>query len=365
MDQEQQNTVCGYIAGYMLTQVETFEHEVDGTLAGGVGESTHLSGMTSRRLRNSLRLLTGCIPGEKLNEWQDEFGRITRILKSARDLDIRIDFLNQVCENALDAKYEPGYRRLSLRLKQKRDKVEEKLIKAFQKLQGGGLLSEMREQLEALAASETKVSQAILEQAYSSINQALDDFIGFQMDVHAPDNADKLHAMRIAGKNLLYTMEVFAPVYSHILLPYLRIMQTLQEELGEIHENDVWVDWLPKFIKKERTRIRNFFGDDDNIQQLLPGLRHLIEDRKKAREEVQHSFLSTWEILAGENAWQVLVDIIKPPLADETSPVKTGMGGDSRAEIPEQGDSQEHVEFEVELSPEDFDEYPNQENSAD
>ncbi len=66
--------------------------------------------------------------------------------------------------------------------------------------------------------------------------------------------------MRIAGKHLRYTLEIFAPIYNQALIPYLQVMKEVQDQLGEIHDDDVWIEWLPKFIEKERSRTENYFG---------------------------------------------------------------------------------------------------------
>jgi len=97
-------------------------------------------------------------------------------------------------------------------------------------------------------------------------------------------------------------MEIFAPLYGHALQAHIQIMNEIQELLGEFHDNHVWVTWLPKFIEEEQVRIRDFYGDDGLIKRLLPGLQHLIEDRKKAQEENYLSFVSTWEILMDEKS---------------------------------------------------------------
>ena len=67
-----------------------------------------------------------------------------------------------------------------------------------------------------------------------------------------PENVEKLHAMRIAGKQLRYTLEIFAPIYDTALLPYIQIMKDLQDQLGSIHDDDVWVVGCPNSSKKKK-----------------------------------------------------------------------------------------------------------------
>ncbi len=52
------------------------------------------------------------------------------------------------------------------------------------------------------------------------------DFIASEAD------SDKLHAMRIAGKRLRYTMEIFAPLYGGDLEPFILAMKEIQDTLA-------------------------------------------------------------------------------------------------------------------------------------
>jgi hypothetical protein len=66
--------------------------------------------------------------------------------------------------------------------------------------------------------------------------------------------------MRIAGKHLRYTLEIFAPIYGHALDPHIRAMKNIQDLLGEIHDNDVWISWLPEFIALEGPGLRTILA---------------------------------------------------------------------------------------------------------
>lgn len=361
MDQIRRVSTCGCIADYIHNQTQVLEDEMGHALTDGDSETIHQMRIASRRLRICIKLFKDCIPGEKLKEWQDEISRITRTLSKARDLDIQINVLKQIYESRLGVEYKPGYRRLLLRLNQERARTQEKVADIIQRLREERTLEQMREQLDEWRVGEGGVYHpppVNFNQAEAAITHALNEFLSYQQYVHSPDNADKLHAMRIAGKNLRYTMEVFAPFYGQALLPYIQVMKQLQEELGEFHDNDVWVNWLPKFIEEEQARILDYYGDDGPVARLLPGMHHLIEDRKKAREAVYQSFLRTWEILTGENAWQVLRKILKSPVSDESAVNETVIDEKNPPEIPDREINDEHLEFEIELTPDNLDDDP-------
>ncbi len=235
-------------------------------------------------------------------------------------MDIQIAELNLLYTDDLDAKFKPGYARLLLRLKQSRTKAQKKINKTLFALQKDGTLSDITESLTKLIdgpEASFLYSQPLCEKACDSILAELTEFLSYRPFVHEPDNKDKLHAMRIAGKHLRYTMEVFAPLYKGALDPFIILMKNIQNLLGEIHDNDVWVDWLPKFIEKEQQRVEDYFGSTSPLIRLLPGLNHLIEDRQQAREKAYQTFLLTWDSIAAENAWQALNTVIQNPVIME------------------------------------------------
>ena len=89
-----------------------------------------------------------------------------------------------------------------------------------------------------------------LEKAYWHISLRLDDFLSMQKYVYLEDEKEKLHEMRIFAKKLRYTMEAFSPLYRNNLKEEIRNIKDYQDALGELHDCDVWLEYIPKFIAK-------------------------------------------------------------------------------------------------------------------
>lgn len=322
MGKKVQKSVCIFGADFMLEQVQSIEDEIEGALVGKDIEHIHQLRVASRRLRNAFRCFEDCLPNKKLSTWQDETRRITRALGSARDLDIQIDLLDQCYQDDLDDKFKPGYRRLLLRIKQSRTIAQKKVHKVLSQLKEGDILVKMRAFLEKLA-DKSKGSYlftpSLYQRSFSTINKVLEEFLAYEQFIYSPENVEQLHAMRIAGKRLRYSLEIFAPIYNKSLLPHVQVMKDIQDLLGAIHDADVWIDWLPKFIEEEEQRIEDYFGNTGPLKRLLPGLNHFVEERKKVRAETYQSFLSTWETLRAENAWENLKSIIGAPINIEAA----------------------------------------------
>ena len=322
MAKKVQKSICIFGAEFILEQVHQVEDQLEGALLGKDIEYIHQIRVASRRLRNGLACFNDCLPKKKATIWQDNIKKITRAMGSARDLDIQIELLDQLYEDHLDPKYKPGYRRLLLRLKQQRTKAQGKVNKTITQLEKNHTLTNLKNQLEKITGS-AKITYlytpSLYQRAFTTINKNLETFLSFEKYITDPENVSQLHAMRIAGKKLRYTIEIFTPIYNQALLPYIQLMKEIQDQLGEIHDDDVWISWLPQFVEKEQKRIEDYFGNTGPLKRLLPGINHLIEDRKSARDQTYQSFLATWDSLLSEKAWVNLREIINAPINIEAA----------------------------------------------
>ncbi len=323
---------------YLLNQVKIIENEIQGTLTGIDIEHVHKMRVASRRLRNGFSLFEDSLPAKKVPKWQDEIRKITNSLGRGRDLDIQIERINQILQKPLDESFKQGIERLLLRLTQKRKKAQNKIEKTFDKLTAEDALGKIARRLEKIiegAGEATHPAQSLYELAKHSIHEQLEEFLNHESFIWDEANIKELHAMRISGKHLRYTLETFLPVYNQSLLPHFRIMKDIQEMLGEIHDLDVWAEWLPSFIEQEKNRIDEFYGNTHALEPLLPGLQFLIESFKVLRFEKYQSFIMTWKSLAHEKAWEHLEEITDSFITMEKS-------ADSLSAAPQPGMSQKN-----------------------
>jgi CHAD domain-containing protein len=322
MGKKEQSTACVFGAAFLHKQLQNLEKDLEAVWNPKDIEPIHRLRVTSRRLRTGIKHFRDCLPEKKTRQFEDEICRLTHTLGKARDLDIQIETLNALYEQDLDQNFKPGYRRLLLRLGQRRVKAQKKIGKTLNEFREKSIINKMGAHLEESAIDLEGVylfTPSLYERAFDGINADLEDFISYQPFVYSPDNMEKLHAMRIAGKHLRYSMEIFAPLYQEALLPHIQIMKDIQNQLGTMHDDDVWVNWLPKFLQKEEERVEEYFGFTDPLKELIPGIEYLIEDRKQSREAAYQSFLATWEMVTHENAWENLREIIKAPINIEAA----------------------------------------------
>lgn len=318
MDKEDQITVYKFGARFVLGQIAQLKADIEGTLIGDDIEYVHRMRVASRRLRNALGVFNEYLPGHYADKWRGEMKGITKALGNARDLDIQIQLIKEKKQEILNKKLKPGYERLLLRLTQRRTKAQEKVVTTIHSLQENQTLEEMKQLLqeENLEVNQ-RYTPELYPIAHKAIINTLDTFLSFQEDIQTPNNVDKLHAMRIAGKHFRYTMEIFNPLYQEALTPFIEIMKEIQDQLGEIHDCDVWITWLPEFIQQEKERLTDLYGHSRPLSRLLPGIKNLIEDRTQQRQTEYESFLAKWQELMEVQTWDKLRTLINPKAIHE------------------------------------------------
>jgi hypothetical protein len=129
-----------------------------------------------------------------------------------------------------------------------------------------------------------------------------------QVLIHEPfveqaDRVEELHQMRIAAKHLRYALEIVAPLFEGRLAAPVEVSRSLQRQLGEIHDCDVWIDFLPRFIRGERRRTRKFFGHTRGFRRISQGLEELLASRRAHRAELHDAFVDYWHRSCGGQFW--------------------------------------------------------------
>jgi CHAD domain-containing protein len=302
--------------------------EIAGVRAAEDIEYIHRMRVATRRLRAALALFEECLPRKRFAEWEAQIKRITKALGAARDTDVQIDVLQSFLASLTDRKQQAGIKRLLLRLQQQREQLQVKVIKALDDLESGRVIDDMTDTLHEMfvqarvqaagddtlhaAGAPAEVATEVYQRAEQAIRLKLEEFLAYEMYVPQPDRIAELHAMRIAAKHLRYTLEIFAPLYDDNLKKPIKVVKEMQEMLGDIHDCDVWIAYVPQFLEEERARALEYFGHDRSARRFTPGILALQADRQRFRDERYAQFVKFWERLQDDEAWSKLRSTLIP-----------------------------------------------------
>lgn len=312
-------------AGGLLKSLSALEQEFEGVRKGEDIEAIHRMRVASRRLRAALPLFGPVLAQKKYEGWIGHIRGLTKALGDARDSDVQIDHLRDYFVALPPGPTRPGARRLLLRLRQRRQKLQQAVDKALDDVVKSNVLMDMERKLRPIldGVESTPRSEALCRLAWDSIREKLQLFLYYEPFIQQPEDKEELHAMRIAAKHLRYTMEIFSPLYQSELKPYLKAMRQVQEMLGDIHDCDVWMVYLPEFQERERVRTLRYFGNERPFRRLLPGLEAYFTDRSTARDQTYSEFLEKWQEWRQDGLWDQLINEVSSQciFPDQAGPV--------------------------------------------
>ncbi len=320
MKQKPEESIRIYAAGLVLNQLDVFSAELLQVRKPRDIETVHRMRVSSRRLRAVLDVFQDCLPAKRRTIWMTEVRNMTKALGAARDTDVQIDSINKIYRELPDLQFRSGIRRLLLRLKQRRTRLQTKLISRLDEFESSGVSEEMNAAFTGLAGRNLEVylyTPELYKRSFESIQTAYQQFISYEEKIQDVSNVDDLHAMRIAGKNLRYVMECFAQIYSNQLKSQLSVMKTAQELLGNIHDCDVWITELPGFIENEQKKTINYFGRDRHSERFKPGIQYLLDLKTSDRENLYKEFIAKWKEWKDKKIWEALFQVLQIPFMNE------------------------------------------------
>ena len=119
--------------------------------------------------------------------------------------------------------------------------------------------------------------------------------------------------MRIAAKRLRYLMQALAPLYPDELAEPVQASRLCQTRLGDIHDCDMWIDTLPRFLEEEQARTLAYFGNTTPFEPLRSGILALHHNRQQQRSQNYREFVTFWEQLQAQGVWERLRQTLAAP----------------------------------------------------
>jgi len=233
-------------------------------------------------------------------------------------MDVQIEFLQNFLNELTEPHYRTGIRRILLRLCQQRERLQPEIVKVMGNLKGSGILKEMENfchQIRAVASLHNvkKNSSQVFERSFLAISSQLRDFLFYEQYVNQPDSINELHAMRIAAKRLRYTTEIFSELYVNELEEHIEIMKKIQTMLGDINDCAVWIIYSEQFLRDERERTLEYFGNILSFGRIKSGIIFLQKDRENYRRLYYNEFLKFWQDIQKQHYWEKFQEKILDP----------------------------------------------------
>lgn len=300
-----------FAAEALLVRLEDLQSHVPRLLEPTDDEPVHQTRVVCRRLRSAFGLFSGCFSEDDLRRWDRRVRRLGRTLGRARDLDVQRGFVEKFIPMLPDPMTRPGLERLRLRLAQRRAKAQQTLGRKLRRFESRGGVTDLERSLREasvrarLAAGATTPSW-LLATGGRRVVELTEHLLVYEPFVDDARRVEELHDMRIAAKHLRYALETISPLHEGQLHAPIEAARNVQKMLGEIHDCDVWIAFLPTFIDRERKRTKRFLGHAKGFRRIAHGLETLLDDRRRVRAERHAEFVQYWRRSCGDELWRDL-----------------------------------------------------------
>ncbi|MDR1481732.1 MAG: CHAD domain-containing protein [Synergistaceae bacterium] len=299
----------------ILDRIDPLTREIPGIVNGDNPECLHRMRVASRRLRSALRLQAERVGLADARALFKLVRSITRILGSARDLDVQKAWLEEFMSRCLQRE-KGGVNRLILRVSQERQKLQPQIVQAVSNITDNPVFKNAVEKLLS-ARLEAEMNGVAAEgdiwYATRVIGIQLEFVIQQSISLISRDAHQAHHRMRIEVKRLRYAMEIFGEVYSGIeekWNEYMAMIKELQGLLGDLHDADAWVERAPLLSVAEMERTEIYFGTAKHFVSLAPGYDAIEKDRTAFRDEQFKRTFDFWNETTKAGEWRGLREII-------------------------------------------------------
>jgi CHAD domain-containing protein len=248
-------------------------------------EHVHQLRVSSRRAMAAVETFECFLPSRRTEWFKKQLRRVRRTAGDARDFDVLADRLAKTLEHDSS----PAARRILKLASECRSDAQPAIRKIHRRLKDRDYKRRVAKLLKKVRLHDpaSQVEPDFAEFARQAVRRVVDVFFAAS-HANLTDTA-KLHLFRIAGKQLRYSMEIFAaafpPTFAEQLYPQV---VELQEKLGQVNDHvsalDRFDDWRLKLD-----------GDEDRmlVERLADGERH-------ARDDLLAEFFQFWTVERSE-----------------------------------------------------------------
>jgi CHAD domain-containing protein len=277
--------------------------------------------VASRRLRAALRTFRSCLPRKRYRKIFSGTRAITRSLGEARDADVQISQLKKMRkrivvrqktkEMADSEVLLEAIRYLLAKIRRERAGHQRDVVLAVEKYERQRQPESIREVFGTFALPHRRhrvqgEESTLTLLAVENLGECLTDLLSYEPWLQHPDAILEHHAMRISAKHLRYTLETFAPLYRRGLKKYIARAARMQQLLGDVHDNDVWIETVTRIILKERSRPRAPENPDQPGPAAIAGLKVFLREKERERRRMYRRTVTYWNRIRRSGLWEDL-----------------------------------------------------------
>jgi CHAD domain-containing protein len=263
----------------------------EGTIEGKDPEALHDMRVATRRIRAALRLLGPYISSGRTEKLSRGVRAVTRALGGVRDLDVLLEDARRF-QGTLPEEQRTDLDGLVAGWEKARKGLRKRLVRALKssdyrrfKRQMGRYLKRDNEQ----TGDDPMQPHQVRHVAGSAIWARYEEVRAAETVMDSP-TIEQLHALRIHGKYLRYTLESFRDALPSEAAGLIKDVVAMQDHLGAMHDADLASDLIRAYIATHQSKKKR-----KNAEEAVPsGLTAYLDEREAAVHSLAGSFGDLW-----------------------------------------------------------------------
>jgi CHAD domain-containing protein len=217
-------------------QSRALKRHLPGAIKGN-DRAVHQARVASRRLRESVPVLSAGLKGSKANKARRKIRRLTGALGLVRELDVTLTVMDELAASgevpraALDA--------LRAHVLTERQQRRDVMLERLDAVDGEKLDRRLASVCEALGQADTEQWRQVLGKRLLKRSKRLAAAVREAGHLYAPE---RLHTVRISAKKLRYGLELAASGGVKAAVPLVRTLKRVQEMLGRLQDLQVLLE---------------------------------------------------------------------------------------------------------------------------
>jgi CHAD domain-containing protein len=217
-------------------QSRALKRHLPGAIKGD-DRAVHQARVASRRLRESVPVLSAGLKGSKANKARRKIRRLTGALGMVRELDVTLTVMDELVASgevpraAIDA--------LRAHVLTERQQRRDDMLERLDGIDADKLGRRLASVCDALGQAETEQWRQVLGKRLLKRSKRLATAVDSAGHLYAPE---RLHAVRIAVKKLRYALELAAGGGVKPAAPLVRTLKRVQEMLGRLQDLQVLLE---------------------------------------------------------------------------------------------------------------------------
>lgn len=285
---------------FIQKKFETLWSYHDRVHADPTADDIHDMRVASRRLRAVLKDFRPFFPKKYYRPLAELTRNLTRKLGRVRDQDILAEHLQTLTPKN---KTIPLVQSILRSVRKEKTEALAELHQYMDKLKSVNYPQLFKDLLhytkkQRVTPTEEKYTKSLYYHMRSVLFQRLADLYAWEKSIFTPDCWHELHQMRIAAKQLRYSMELYAPCFDKIFTEeYLQKIKMVQEHLGQIQDQNTFILFLKKYYHPLSPTIKKSAAKKSGMSDESSTLQSFIQSQETIREKLYHEFILFWNEL--------------------------------------------------------------------